>query len=69
MQITFDKASSKFVYQLLEPSIKNKTCPFCEQKVTPSKFAGAFHFEGEPRMVDRSLPCLLGLGMLIMAED
>lgn len=57
--VTYDKSAEAFIWQLVEPAIKNRACPFCRRRLSIATFAGAFHYRGEPRLLHDSFPCLL----------
>jgi hypothetical protein len=43
--ITFDKRYKQRIYQMVEHSIKNKRCVFCDRFVSAKNFAGAGVFD------------------------
>lgn len=61
MNITFDKSTKQFVWQTIESSIENKTCPFCGIKISAKNFSGVKWIDGEFRAFDKKFTCLLSL--------
>jgi hypothetical protein len=61
MNITFDKTSKQFVWNLVKRKVENRTCPFCGTGITAKNFAGAMWLNEEFRAFDGSLICLIAL--------
>lgn len=59
IEITFDKTSAKFVYDLIIPSLKTRNCFSCNRAVFYTNLGGIGHLKGEPRMFHSDFPCIL----------
>lgn len=69
MNITFDKALKQRIWQTVNSKAKNDECPFCTKKITAKNFVGCALVDGEFRVFDGNLMCLIQLSDVLKEQN